>query len=45
MLFEGKLCARKTEGLVIQLGPLKGYAHVSHLSQHVKDYPGGQKVK
>ncbi|XP_067935135.1 protein RRP5 homolog [Watersipora subatra] len=42
MLVAGKIQSRKTEGLVVQLGQLKGYAHVSHLSRHVKDYSTGK---
>lgn len=44
MLFEGKVYARKSEGLVVKAAEQRGYAHVSHLGQHVKDYTAGETV-
>jgi len=44
MLVEAKVHARKTEGLVVQVAALKGYVHVTHLTQHVKDFVPDEMV-
>lgn len=44
-LFEGNVVSRKAGGLIIRVGTFSGYAHVTHLSQHVKDFTVGVKVQ
>lgn len=45
LLVEAKILSRKPQGLTVSVGKLNAYVHVTHLSQHVKDYSVDKPVR